>query len=122
MSETGWGRRAIYLDPVSALRDRHGRLARAVTTLLDGYDDDEIELRPWELGLPRVAVLALARSRGFEPVGGEAALVERGMWLEPMRLTRAGAAGGAPSGSRCWWRLPRGWRGAPAAAGAWAGA
>ncbi|HJC28107.1 MAG TPA: hypothetical protein H9759_01785 [Candidatus Dietzia intestinipullorum] len=93
MAVTGWGRRARELDPVRALRDRHGRRARAVTSLLEGYDDDEIELRPWELGLPRVAVLALARSRGFEPVGGESALVERGMWLEPMRLTRAGEAG-----------------------------
>lgn len=69
-----------------------------MASLLDGYDDDEIVLRPWELRLPRVAVLAAARARGFEPVeggpggaAGRSAVVERGVWLEPMRLTRTGA-------------------------------
>lgn len=63
-----------------------------MASLLDGYDDDELVLRPWEIGLPRVAVLAAARARGFEPAGDHDGLVERGMWLEPMRFTREGAA------------------------------
>ena len=72
-------------------RDRHGRRARALAERLEG-DDDEVVIRPWELRLPRVVVLAAALARGFEPVGGVDALVPRGPWLEPMRFTRAVAA------------------------------
>lgn len=77
-----------------AFRDRHGRRARVLAGRLDAWLDDdeaagaEITLRPWELRLPRLVVLAVAESRGFEPVGGWQALVERGPWLEPMRFRR----------------------------------
>lgn len=61
-----------------------------MASLLDGCDDDEVVLRPWELRLPRVAILAAARARGFEPADGHDALVERGVWLEPMHFRRVG--------------------------------
>lgn len=69
-------------------RDRHGRRARALASVLDG-DDDEVVVNPWQFRLPRTVVLAAARSRGLEPVGGTSALAQRGPWLEPMRFTRA---------------------------------
>lgn len=68
-------------------RDRHGRRARALASVLDG-DDDEVVVNPWQFRLPRTVVVAAARSRGLEPVGGTSALVQRGPWLEPMRFTR----------------------------------
>lgn len=75
-------------------RDRYGRRARVLAVVLDG-DDDEVTIHPWQLRLPRTVVAAAARNRGWEPVGGTSALVQRGPWLEPMRFTRssAGAAG-----------------------------
>ena len=72
---------------VRAFRGRHGRRARALAVRLEG-DDDEVVIRPWELRLPRSVVYAAARSRGWGPVGGTRALVQRGPWLEPMRFTR----------------------------------
>lgn len=97
MAVTRWDRRASKWarNLARAFRDRHGRRARALASVLDGFNDnhknnngDEFVVRPWEFRLPRVAVLAAARARGFEPVGGLDALVERGAWLEPMRFTR----------------------------------
>lgn len=97
---------------VDAYRSRDARRARALAERLDAWlagagagaggragsgagDDDEasaeIVLRPWELRLPRLVVLAAAESRGLVPVGGRSALVERGPWLEPMRFTRGGS-------------------------------
>lgn len=76
---------------VRAFRGRHGRRARALAVRLDG-DDDEVVLRPWELRLPRSVVYAAARSRGWVPVGGTRALVQRGPWLEPMHFVRGGDA------------------------------
>ncbi|EFV92706.1 hypothetical protein ES5_04583 [Dietzia cinnamea P4] len=76
---------------VRAFRDRHGRRARALASRLEG-DDDEVVLRPWELRLPRSVVYAAARSRGWEPVGGTRALVQRGPWLEPVHFIRGGDA------------------------------
>ncbi|MBB0995578.1 hypothetical protein ACIQCV_06910 [Dietzia maris] len=75
------------IDPARWYRGRHGRRARALAVRLDG-DDDEVVIRPWELRLPRSVVYAAARSRGLEPVGGTQALVQRGLWLDPMRFTR----------------------------------
>ena len=75
------------IDPARWYRDRYGRRARALAVRLDG-DDDEVVIRPWELRLPRSVVYAAARSRGLEPVGGTQALVQRGLWLDPMRFTR----------------------------------
>lgn len=72
-------------------RDRHGRRARALAVRFEEYDDDEVVIRPWELRLPRLVILAAARARGYEPVGGVDALVERGPWTRPMRFTRAAA-------------------------------
>ena len=68
-------------------RNRHGRRARALALVLDG-DDDEVVVNPWQFRLPRTVVMAAARSRGLEPVGGTSALVQRGPWLEPMRFAR----------------------------------
>lgn len=76
---------------VRVFRDRHGRRARALAVRLEG-DDDEVVIRPWELRLPRSVVYAAARSRGWEPVGGTRALVQRGPWLEPMHFVRGGDA------------------------------
>lgn len=76
---------------VRSYRGRHGRRARALAVRLDG-DDDEVVLRPWELRLPRSVVYAAARSRGWEPVGGTRALVQRGPWLGPMTFVRGGDA------------------------------
>lgn len=75
------------VDPFRAYRDRHARRVRELAARLEG-DDDEVVLRPWELRLPRTVILATARSRGLEPVGGERALTGRGLWSEPMRFTR----------------------------------
>ena len=75
-------------DPMRAYRDRHGRRARALASRFEGHDDDEVVLRPWELRLPRSVILAAARARGFEPVGGVDALVERGPWVDPMYFVR----------------------------------
>ncbi|HMT49305.1 hypothetical protein [Dietzia sp. UBA5065] len=72
-----------------AFQDRHGRRARALAARLEEYDDDELVIRPWEFRLPRVVILAAARARGLEPVGGVEALVGVGPWTEPMRFTRA---------------------------------
>lgn len=88
----GWAR-----GLADGVRDRHARRARGLAARLDAYVDDEaggpeIELRPWELGLPRLVVLHAAEARGLTPVGGREALVERGPWLEPMRFARGGDA------------------------------
>ncbi|GLB63661.1 hypothetical protein NCCP2495_15400 [Dietzia sp. NCCP-2495] len=72
-----------------AYRDRYGRRARELALVLDGDnsgDDGEVTVSPWRLRLPRTVVVAAARSRGLEPVGGVPALVQRGPWLEPMRF------------------------------------
>ena len=78
-----------------AHRDRHGRRARALAGRFEG-DDDEVVVRPWEVRLPRLVILAVARSRGFEPVGGVDALVPRGPWTDPVRFARAAGAGPDP--------------------------
>lgn len=104
---------------VDAHRGRDARRARALAERLDAWlagagvgagggagpgagDDDEagaeIVLRPWELRLPRLVVLAAAESRGLVPVGGRSALVERGPWLEPMRFTRGELVGSGERG------------------------
>ena len=75
------------VDPARAYRERHARRARALAARLE-VDNDEVVIRPWELRLPRTVILAAARSRGLEPVGGERALTDRGLWSEPMRFTR----------------------------------
>ncbi|MDV8002381.1 hypothetical protein [Rhodococcus sp. IEGM 1408] len=100
------GSDAARPNPMQAYRDRHGRRARALASRFEGHgfeghsegnnnDDDEVVLRPWELRLPRLVILAAARARGFEPVGGVDALVERGPWAEPMRFARNHGADGA---------------------------
>lgn len=71
-------------------RDRHGRRARVLAARLEVHDDDnaEVVIRPWEIRLPRLVILAAARSRGLEPVGGVRSLARRGPWVEPMRFRR----------------------------------
>ena len=90
---TIWGMRRF--DPTARLRglsrsyrDRYGRRARALAAVLEDDDDDVVVVNPWQLRLPRTVVLAAARNRGLEPVGGTRALVQRGPWLEPMRFAR----------------------------------
>lgn len=78
----------------AAYRGRHGRRARALAARLE-TSDDEVVLRPWELGLPRVVLLAAARARGFEPVGGVDALVGRGPWVDPVHCVRDPGADGS---------------------------
>ncbi|MBB1031542.1 hypothetical protein G6027_11715, partial [Dietzia sp. SLG310A2-38A2] len=68
-------RRVRGVDPARSFRERHGRRARALAALLDG-DDDEVIVRPWELRLPRSVILAAARTRGLEPVGGPGELTQ----------------------------------------------
>lgn len=80
------------LNPARSYRDRHGRRALALAALLDG-DDDEVVVRPWDLRLPRTVILAAARSRGLEPVGGTRSLVPRGPWTDPVRFTRSSGEG-----------------------------
>lgn len=77
-------------DLARAHHDRHGRRARALASVLDGYDD-EITVRPWEVRLPGTVILAIARVHGFEPAGGHRAPAGWGVWRQPMRLTRTGA-------------------------------
>lgn len=81
-------------DPVGRARDlersyrgRYGRRAEALAARLDG-DDDEVIIRPWEVRLPRLVILAAARSRGLEPVGGRQSLARRGPWVEDMHFRR----------------------------------
>lgn len=81
-------------DPVGRARDlkrsyrgRYGRRAEALAARLD-RDDDEVVIRPWEVRLPRLVILAAARSRGLEPVGGQQSLARRGPWVEPMHFRR----------------------------------
>ena len=81
-------------DPVGAVRGlersyrgRHGRRAAALAALLDGADD-EVVIRPWEVRLPRLVILAAARSRGLEAVGGLQSLALQGPWVEPMHFRR----------------------------------
>lgn len=62
-----------------------------MASVLDGYDDDEITVRPWEVRLPGTVILAIARGYGFEPAHGHRGTAGRGVWREPMRLTRTGA-------------------------------
>lgn len=95
------GSNAARPNPMQAYRDRHGRRARALASRFVGHgDDDEVVLRPWELRLPRLVILAAARARGFEPVGGVDALVGRGPWTEPMRFARGqGAEKSADTGA-----------------------
>lgn len=85
-------------DPVerarAAYRGRHGRRARALAARLES-SDDEVVLRPWELRLPRVVILAAARARGFDPVGGADALVGRGPWADPVHFVRNPGADGS---------------------------
>lgn len=82
-----------------AFRDRYGRRARELASVLDG-DDDEVTVSPWRLRLPRTVVVAAARSRGLEPVGGVPALAQRGPWLEPMRFARVQSHVSRPDGVR----------------------
>lgn len=84
-----------------AYGDRYGRRARELASVLDG-DDDEVTISPWRHRLPRTVVVAAARSRGLEPVGGVPALAHRGPWLEPMRFARerSGDASGQPGGTK----------------------
>lgn len=79
-------------------RGRHGRRARVLAVLLEGDDDNaaaEVTVHPSQVRLPRTVIYAAARSRGLEPVGGVAALAQRGPWIEPMRFARpAGRSAG----------------------------
>ena len=81
-------------DPVGAVRGlersyrgRHGRRAAALAALLDGADD-EVVIRPWEVRLPRLVILAAARSRGLEAIEGLQSLAPRGPWVQPMHFKR----------------------------------
>lgn len=75
-------------------RGRYSRRARELATYLDAHAGaQEVEVRPWEFRLPRLVIMAAARSRGLSPVGGVEAQRERGPWLVPMRFARAGAVG-----------------------------
>lgn len=78
-------------DLARAHHDRHGRRARALASLLGGYDDDEITLRPWEIRLPGTVILAIARAHGFEPSEGPGAGAGSGVWRRPLHLERTGA-------------------------------
>ena len=84
--------RARLRGLAGSFRDRHGRRARALASVLDG-DDDEVTVNTWQCRRPLPVVVAAALSRGLEPVGGVTALVQRGPWLEPMRFTRAESSG-----------------------------
>ncbi|GAA4260575.1 hypothetical protein GCM10022294_05620 [Dietzia aurantiaca] len=83
---------------VRSYRGRHGRRARVLAALLEGDDDNaaaEVTVHPSQVRLPRTVIYAAARSRGLEPVGGAAALAQRGPWIDPMRFVRPseGSAG-----------------------------
>lgn len=77
----------LRINPARAYRERHARRARDLAARLEA-DDDEVVLRPWDLHLPRTVILAAARARGLEPVGGDRALANPGPWTEPMRFAR----------------------------------
>lgn len=86
---------AWFRGLATSYRDRHGRRARALAVVLED-DDDVVVVNPWQVRLPRTVILAAARNRGWEPVGGTSALVQRGPWLEPMRFARAATAAESP--------------------------
>lgn len=70
-----------------------------MASVLAGYDDDEITVRPWEVRLPGTVILAIARVHGFEPAPGHRAVARSGVWRQPMPLTRTRARPGAGSES-----------------------